>query len=102
MSIGKARLTFYKPTATTGLDPLRGEDVSAQAQVWLHHLSGERAAVVLGVFATNAFKCRFRPSAQFSANVAPGWTARDATGREYSVRAVVQNGGLYDMTLERV
>ncbi len=97
----RARLTFYRPTATTGLDPLRGRDIAATAFVWLHHLSGERAANVLGIFATDAFKCRFRPGPQFTAPVAVGWRAIDVMGRQYTVKSVVENAGLYDMLLER-
>lgn len=101
MSIGKARLTFYRPTATYDRNPTRDEVQDASAHVWLHHMSGERAANVLGVYATNAFKCRFRPGPQFTAPVAVGWRAIDVMGRQYTVKSVVENAGLYDMLLER-
>ncbi len=98
----QTELTFYAPTATAGRNAERGDRREIKLCVWLHQISGERAMNVLGTFAARAYKCRFRAPTSLTVSIAPGWRAVDAANHEYDVRAVVENRGLYDLTLERV
>ena len=93
---------WIPPRATSDRDPLRSEDTTFTVQAHLWQLTGERMALVTGVFTTQGWKGRFRDTSRTRPQIAAGWHA-EADGRRFTVNSVVvRPNGLYDITMERV
>ncbi len=90
------------PLASQDKDPARGDDMSFTVTAHLWQLTGERMAMVTGVFTTQIWKCRFRDKSHTRPQIAAGWRA-ETGGKRFTVNAVViRPNGLYDITLESV